>query len=89
MQAKSLLACTCIVGAGRPHSRMRANPAKWAAQRAAGWNSAGGERRGKTHPAHADLTSAPGGITLGWEEGERDAVFTCLGVSLKVFCLLA
>jgi hypothetical protein len=40
----------------------------------------GCELRGKTHPARATLTCAPGGVTLGREEGELDAVFTCLGV---------
>jgi hypothetical protein len=38
-----------------------------------------GELRGETHPARADLTSAPGGSTLGREQGELDADFTYLG----------
>jgi hypothetical protein len=54
---------------------MRANPAKQVALRAATWEQC-------RDPARADLTSAPGGITLSREEGELDAVFTCLGKSV-------
>ena len=42
-----------------------------------------GELRGETHPAPANLTSAPGGITLGREQAELDADFkTLLGKTM-------
>lgn len=36
--------------------------------------------RGETHPARANLTCAPGGITLGREQGELDADLTYLAI---------
>jgi hypothetical protein len=75
------------VRAGRPahnlrgslaHCRVHANPPKWVALPTA-WELYRGELRDATHPARATLTRAPGGITLGREEGELDTVFTYLG----------
>jgi hypothetical protein len=38
-----------------------------------------GELQGATHPARATVTRAPGGMTLGPEQGELGAHFTALG----------
>lgn len=40
-----------------------------------------GEFRDETHPHRAELTPAPGGITLSCIEGELGADFTSLGMS--------
>jgi hypothetical protein len=38
---------------------------------------------GGTHPARATVARAPGGITLGREQGELGADFTALGAHLS------
>ena len=38
------------------------------------------EFRGETHPARASIARAPGGITVGPEQGELAADFTVLGI---------